>query len=78
MVAVFWDLEPCNLVEIDKLFGAIALMLEAVNISETSVNLYATSRCNIPEDIHLHIRRCENLKSHLHVVSFLFSLHCVN
>jgi hypothetical protein len=41
----------------------IALMTEAVSISETSVNFYQTTRRNIPEDIHLHTRRRENLKS---------------
>jgi hypothetical protein len=31
----------------------IALMMEAVSISETSVNFYQTTRRNIPEDSHL-------------------------
>jgi hypothetical protein len=31
-----------------------ALMMEAVNISETSVNFYQTVRRNNPEDGHLH------------------------
>jgi hypothetical protein len=38
--------------------------MEAVN-SETSINIYQTTRRNIPEDSHLFIRRRENLKSHL-------------
>jgi hypothetical protein len=42
----------------------IALQMEAVSTSETSVNFYQTTRRNIPEDSHLHTRRCENLKSH--------------
>jgi hypothetical protein len=42
---------------------AIALMIEAANTSETSVNFYQTTRRNIPEDSH-HIRRRENLKPH--------------
>jgi hypothetical protein len=29
-----------------------------------SVNLYQTTRRNIPKDSHLHTRRRENLKSH--------------
>jgi hypothetical protein len=37
-------------------------MMEAVSTSETSVNIYETR--NIPEDIHLHTRRRENLKSY--------------
>jgi hypothetical protein len=44
-------------------FSLITLMMEAINTSETSVNFYQTSRRNIPEDCHLHIRRRENLKS---------------
>jgi hypothetical protein len=43
----------------------IALMMEAVSISKTSVNFYKTTRRNIPKDGHLHIRRRENLKSHI-------------
>jgi hypothetical protein len=39
-------------------------MMEAVSTSETSVNLYQTTRRNIPEDSHLHTRYLENLKSH--------------
>jgi hypothetical protein len=39
-------------------------MEEAVNPCETPVNFYQTTRCNIPEDSHLHTRRRENLKSH--------------
>jgi hypothetical protein len=33
----------------------IALMMEAVNTCETSVNLYQTTQRNVPEDIHLQI-----------------------
>jgi hypothetical protein len=32
----------------------IALMMEAVSASETSVNFYETTRRNLPEDSHLH------------------------
>jgi hypothetical protein len=35
----------------------IALMMEAASPSEISVNFYQTTRRNIPEDSHLHIRR---------------------
>jgi hypothetical protein len=40
------------------------MMMEAVNSSETLVNIYQITWCNIPEDIHLHTSRRENLKSH--------------
>jgi hypothetical protein len=39
-------------------------MMEAVSTPETSVNIYQTTRRNIPEDSHFHTRRRENLKSH--------------
>jgi hypothetical protein len=43
----------------------IALMMEAVRTSETSVNIYLTTRQYIREDSELHTRRRENLKSHI-------------
>jgi hypothetical protein len=36
-----------------SIIRAIALMLEAANASETSVNFYQTTRRNNPEDSHL-------------------------
>jgi hypothetical protein len=61
----FWDDVPCSLVDIYRHFiGAYITLMMAVLSSETSVSIYHTTRCNIPEDIHLHIRRRENLKSH--------------
>jgi hypothetical protein len=51
-----WDVAPCSLV-------IAALMMEAVSTSETSVNIYQTTRCNIQEDSHLHTCRREKLKS---------------
>jgi hypothetical protein len=33
--------------------NAIALMMEAVSTSETSVNFYQTTRRNIPDDSHV-------------------------
>jgi hypothetical protein len=78
--AVVWDVAPCRLVEVDRRDACclhhqgddglviIALMMDAANTSETSVNFYQTTRRNIPEDCHLHTRRCENVKSHRSVV----------
>jgi hypothetical protein len=37
---------------------------EARSFSETSVSISQTTRCNIPEDSHLHTGCRENLKSH--------------
>jgi hypothetical protein len=43
----------------------IRTLMEKASISETSVNFYKTTRRNVPEDSHLHIRRRENLKTQL-------------
>jgi hypothetical protein len=40
-----------------------ALMMQAANTSETSVNFYQTTRRYNPEDSHFHTRSRENLKS---------------
>jgi hypothetical protein len=42
----------------------IALMMNAANTSEMSVNFYQTTQCDNPEDSHLHTHHHENLKSH--------------
>jgi hypothetical protein len=42
----------------------VAMMMEAVSTSETSVSFYQTTQRNIPEDSDRHTRRLENLKSH--------------
>jgi hypothetical protein len=52
----------------------IALMMEAVHTSETSVNINLTTWHYIPEDSKLHTHRCEKLKSHL---CFLVSLSAI-
>jgi hypothetical protein len=55
-VTAFWDTTPYNL---------IALMMEAVRTSETSV-YFVTTRRYIPEGCNLQIRRRDNVKSYLH------------
>jgi hypothetical protein len=45
-------------------FPLIALMMEAVQTSETSINSYQTTRRYNPEDGHLGIHSRENLKSY--------------
>jgi hypothetical protein len=39
--------------------------------SETSVDSQQTTRRYIPEDGTLHNRRCENLKSYIHIVEHM-------
>jgi hypothetical protein len=47
-------------------------MKKAASTSETSVNVYEITQRKIPEDIHLHTRRRENLN--FHEFSFFFYL----
>jgi hypothetical protein len=76
-MADFWDAAPCSLVETDVsealAVSIIRAMMEAVRTSETSVNFYQSTRRNIPEEIHLHTRRRENLKSRKLVDSVPFA-----
>jgi hypothetical protein len=46
-MTVFWDVSPLS--------GDECLTMEAANTSETSVNVYQTTRCKIQEDSNLHI-----------------------
>jgi hypothetical protein len=57
-MAVFWDVALCSVVDLDQLF--IALMVEAVSISETSVSIYQETWRNIPADSHFHIVTVRN------------------
>jgi hypothetical protein len=47
----------------DVLTASTALMMETVGTSETSVNVYHTTRCYNPEDSHLHTGSGKKLKS---------------
>jgi hypothetical protein len=54
-MTVFWDVASCGLVEVDQCFrGAYCLhyqgdclLIKTVHTSETSVNFYKTTQCNI-------------------------------
>jgi hypothetical protein len=59
-MAVFWDV-GCSSEEVYRRF--IALMMEVASTSETSENIYRTTRHYTPEENHLHTRHRENLKS---------------
>jgi hypothetical protein len=53
-----------NLVNINQCFrGAYCLIMHAVSPSKTLISIYHTTKCNIPEDNHLHACSHENLKS---------------
>jgi hypothetical protein len=58
---IFVTVTNCLLFEVRT---EVALMMEAVRTSESSVNFNVTTRRYIPEDSKLHTRRRENLKSH--------------
>jgi hypothetical protein len=49
----------------------------SVSSFETSVNIYQTTRCNIPETGLLHTYQRENLKSHRPVLFTLMLVRCV-
>jgi hypothetical protein len=69
-MTVFWDVAPLTDVpEVLTTSIVIALMMEAVSTSKTSVNFYETTWRKMPEESHLHTRRRENLKSHCLLIS---------
>jgi hypothetical protein len=43
-----------KMTDVSELLTASVLMMKTVSTSETSVNIYQTTRCNMPEDSHLH------------------------
>jgi hypothetical protein len=64
--AVFWVVAPCSPIEFRPTFqryllppssGSLVPLIEAASISETSVNFCQTTRCNEPEDSHIHLRK---------------------
>jgi hypothetical protein len=68
---VFWYVPPCSLagaVDVSYVFVAsiikamllMALMMEALRFSETSVNFYHNAGRNNPEDRHLHMNPVYN------------------
>jgi hypothetical protein len=55
-MAVFWDVPPCSLVDIDRRSsGAYYPDDGGRSTSETSVNIYQTTWNNITEDSHLQV-----------------------
>jgi hypothetical protein len=54
-MTAFWDMTPCNLAEVDNFFHSqSALMMEAVYMSETSVNFYEIIMLYIPQGSRFH------------------------
>jgi hypothetical protein len=73
-MAVFWDVALCSLVEVSRRSASIIIAMkeEAASTSETSVNVYQTTRRKFPEDRHLHTRRRDNLKCHLFIHNLFY------
>jgi hypothetical protein len=66
-MTAFCDTAPCGsykLTDVSEVLtvSIIALIMEAINISETLVNFYETTRRNIPERF-IHTRRRKNVKT---------------
>jgi hypothetical protein len=67
----------------EVLTASMITLMMAVSTFETSVNFYQTTRCNIPEDSHLHVLlrssifvsncRCEQLLSLMQNVTSITS-----
>jgi hypothetical protein len=47
-ISAFWDVAPCIMTETD-VSEVLTALIQAVSISETSVNSYETTTCNIQE-----------------------------
>jgi hypothetical protein len=54
----------------DMTCNDIALIMEAVSTSETSVNFYEITRRNIPEDSHLQLSSGSHSYHHTEIVIF--------
>jgi hypothetical protein len=66
----------CSLVEVTDVSEVLALMMEAASTSETSLNFYQTTRCNIPEDSLLYPQLSP---FHLHKLSLkVWAIICVD
>jgi hypothetical protein len=76
-MTVLWDIVKCSLVELDRSFRALSLMMEAVFTSETLVIFYETIHYCIPGDCHSeNICSC---KQDLYVInlSAVYRLHAL-
>jgi hypothetical protein len=66
-MTAFWDTEPCSLADVHRRYRVIALMMETVRTSETSVYFNETTWRCIPEGfilIHAVVRPL-NIKRHI-------------
>jgi hypothetical protein len=52
-MAVYWEVVPCNLVEIEDISEVLTASVTRVIGCRMSVKLYQTTQSNIPEDIYI-------------------------
>jgi hypothetical protein len=71
-IAVFWDVAPCSLSDIDRRFSTNTLTKESVSSSQTLVSIYHSTRCYIPPDSHLQTRQ-RNIRAQLDPVPQRFN-----
>lgn len=77
LLNVFWHVAPCGLVITGRRFKDAYRLhhqdsdhsdVDAASASEMSVKLYQTTRRDMPEDKHLHIRGRENRESQIYLL----------
>jgi hypothetical protein len=64
-ITAFRDIVPCSLLSEAFTTYNIALMMEAVSVSETSIYFYETTRRNIAEHCQIHTRTYDYMKYHV-------------
>jgi hypothetical protein len=69
-IVVFWDVSPCSVVDTDQRLVMIALMMEAVSNSETSVKIYQTILRIFSENSHLHNEELRMFHLRKHWIDF--------
>jgi hypothetical protein len=64
-MSALWNVHPCGLVEGDRPFrGAmLALIMDVIRTSETSVYFHETTKPYVPENCHLQTEICFHLGS---------------
>jgi hypothetical protein len=78
---VLYKLTDVSEVRAPSILAVIVLIMETVHISETSFNLYKTTRRDIPEGCCLHTLECKNVKSHSYFTLFhslIINMHFKN
>jgi hypothetical protein len=72
-MTAFWDAAPCSLVEVDRLSevrtaSIMALVMEAVQTSETPAHFHQCTRRYISEICHLNTSHRQKLNPHMNIL----------